>query len=111
MISSLEFHRDKQGNARAIWSGKDPAGSLLAQFFEAELGADTAYCDRLLAEAEKHHQGHSAAWKTSGNAFAVEIDGAKVNIRPLFGADQHHSYTAELPEFLALLQTWRKLVG
>ena len=49
----LTFHRDKEGAARAVWSGGDAAGNLLAQFFEAELGADAAYCDRFQSEAER----------------------------------------------------------
>ena len=106
----LTFHRDKEGVARAVWSGEDEAASLLAQFFEAELGADAAYCDRLLAEAHTHRQGRGPAWRTSGNLFAVSIDGSTVSLQPLFGANQSRSYTLAVAEFARLLHNWRELV-
>jgi hypothetical protein len=107
----LTFHRDKKGVARAVWSGEDAAGNLLAQFFEAELGADATYRDSLCAEAEKHHHGRGTPWRTSGNLFAVVIEGSTVCLRPLFGANQNHAYTVDVSEFLALLSKWRELIG
>ncbi len=109
--AALKFHRDKRGIARAVASTDDASSSLLAQFFESELGADAAYRERLVAEAEKQGHGHAAAWKTSGNSYAVEIASSKVTLRPLFGTDQHHSCTIELPEFVKLLNDWKVLVG
>ena len=109
--AALRFHRDKQGIARAVSSSDDTSSSLLAQFFESELGADAAYRERLISEAEKHGHGHAAAWKTSGNSYAVEIASSKVTLRPLFGTDQHHSCTIDLPEFMRLLYDWKVLVG
>lgn len=109
--SPLTFHRDQHGVARAVWSGEDAAGSLLAQFFEAELGADTAYCDRLLAEAQAHRHGQGPAWKTSGNAFAVSIDGPTVSLCRLFGVSQNQPYSLPVAEFLKLLHHWRELIG
>ncbi len=106
----LTFQRDEQGVARAVWPGDDTAGNLLAQFFEAEVGADTAYCDRLLAEAEKHHHGRGGPWRTSGNLFAVAIEGARVSLRPLFGAHQNQVSTVDVLEFHKLLKMWRELI-
>ncbi len=106
----LTFHRDTEGVSRAVWSGDDAAGNLLAQFFETELGADTAYCDRLRAEAEKHHHGRGMPWRTSGNLFAVAIEGSMICLRPLFGANQDRACTVEVSQFLKLLHIWRDLI-
>ncbi len=105
----IEFHRDQQGVSKAVWSGDDASGQLLAQFFESDLAADAAYRERLEVEAEKHRLGHAAAWKTSGNSFAVTMQDKKVSLRPLFGADQHRSHTVEIEDFLHLLHRWRDL--
>jgi hypothetical protein len=107
----LTFRHDKQGVARAVWSGEDASGNLLAQFFEAELGADVAYCDRLRAEAEKHRHGRGTSWRTSGNLYAVAIEGSTISLRPLFGANQNQVGTVDVSDFLALLQKWRELFG
>jgi len=69
-----------------------------------------AYCDRLRAEAEKHHHGHGMPWRTSGNLFAVAVEGSMVCLRPLFGANQNRAYTVGVAEFLKLLQKWRALI-
>jgi len=108
--SALRFHRDKNGVARAVWSGADPAGKILSRFFEKELAADAAYCERLLAEAEEHSRAGSGSWKCSGNSFAVSFDAAKVSLRPLFGAKRNRAYLIDACEFLALLQEWRELI-
>jgi hypothetical protein len=107
----LEFHRDKQGAFKAVWSGEDASGHLLAQFFEAELGADAAYYQRLESEAENHRHGHAATWRTSGNSFGVTMKDKKVSLSPLFGKDQNHTYTLDVSDFLTLLHRWQCLWG
>jgi hypothetical protein len=107
--ANLEFHRDGQQTARAVWPGEDVAGTLLAQFFEAELAADTAYLEQLRIEAQKHRKGAGEEWKTSGNSFSVTISSGKVTLRPLFGLHQHHACMIDLPEFLKLLAQWKAI--
>jgi hypothetical protein len=104
----LEFHRDKQGVTKAVWSGDDNSGRLLAQFFESDLGADAGYSERLKIEAEKHHHGHAPPWRTSGNAFSITMENSKVTVRPLFGADQHLSHSIDVSDFLSLLHRWHE---
>jgi hypothetical protein len=106
---AIRLHRDQHGQVRAEATGDDPAGRHWARFFETELSGNAAFCDRLLAEAEAHH--NEGSWKTSGNAFAVTLDANHATLRPLFGHSAAEEYVLPIAEFAGLVRKWRELLG
>ena len=107
----LRFHRDRQGAVLAEWTGEDPAGSMLAHFFDADLAGDQSFCDRLLAEGEARLKAKTGCWRTSGNAFALTLDASRATLRPLFGNYEQDEFVLPTRQLLQLVRKWRRLIA
>lgn len=112
MKSPLRLYHDDEGLPRAEWIGDETGGRLLAEFLETDLGGDTSYAARILAEARALAKAKDAAkpWKCSGNAFSLTLDGETAKVRSLFGKKGARPFVTPTAEFVKHVRRWRKLV-
>ncbi len=105
----VRLSKDRSGRCKAAWKGTIPeSGELLTEWLESDV-QDHSFCGSLLSHAGSIHQARTGAWKTTGNAFRVEVGPRRVLLTPLFGM-KVKPFRLPTPQFLALVETWRAML-
>jgi hypothetical protein len=107
--SEVAFELDDSGRPRAKWTGPAPEPSTLLQFFETDLGHDAAYCQQILDEVYLAVSGQTNGWRTTGNAFALEIFPDYVVVTAMYGRGRKPT-TLSIDAFSTLVERWRGLI-
>jgi hypothetical protein len=117
----IEFHVDREGRPRATWKG-----AAVLEFLESDVGLSTSYADQILEQGhsllrhsakgefeqfESFREDPPLVWKSTGNAFAIELDTHRALLTPLWPEPREESsYALPTEDFLSLVERWRNFV-
>ncbi len=107
--SDVTFQLDESGRPRARWQGSTAEPATLLQFLETDVGHDAAYAQQILDEVYLAVSGQTNGWRTTGNAFALEIFPDYVVVTAMYGRGRKPT-TLAIDAFSTLVERWRGFV-
>lgn len=110
LTDDVTFELDATGRPRARWTGVPPEPAALLQFLETDVGHDAAYCQQVLDEVYMAVSGQTNGWRTTGNAFSLEIFPDYVVVTAMYGRGRQPT-TLSIDAFSRLVERWRGLIG